>query len=56
MTTFAYTYGWDIALTIPIASFLAYAFYKVFGQKIFFAEMACFAWTPATIIILFVTV
>lgn len=52
----AYTYGWDIALTIPIASFLAYAFYKVFGQKLFFAEMACFAWTLATIIILFVTV
>lgn len=52
----AYTYGWDIALTIPIASFLAYAFYKVFGQKLFFAEMACFAWTPATIIILFAIV
>lgn len=44
----AATSGWDILLTIPVAAFLAYAGYAVSGQKVWWAEMACFAWTLAT--------
>lgn len=40
--------SWDIALTIPVAAFLAYAGYAVSGQKVWWAEMACFAWTLTT--------
>lgn len=44
----AATSGWDILLTIPIAAFLAYCGYAVSGQKVWWAEMACFAWTLST--------
>ena len=44
----AATSGWDILLTIPISAFLAYCGYAVSGQKVWWAEMACFAWTLST--------
>lgn len=48
VVSIAATSGWDILLTIPISAFLAYCGYAVSGQKVWWAEMACFGWTLST--------
>lgn len=45
-------YNWLLLLTIPVSGILAYLCFRKWGQKIFFAEMACFGWQLSTIAIL----
>jgi uncharacterized membrane protein YjjP (DUF1212 family) len=55
VTLLAIYVNWHIALTIPAASVVAFLLYKLTGvhTKVWWAEMACFWWTQATMAMLF---
>lgn len=44
--------NWVVILTVPVAAVVFYLFFKKYGQKTFFLEMAAFSWLIGSALIL----